>query len=94
MPQKFGPITDMAGNEIVEGIVVHVVPKFPILFKVAKVVNGGIMTPQGPSPAVVQFVTEFVLAQPPGTKFANVIKVAMPGDEKALTSISDLLGKA
>jgi hypothetical protein len=85
---------DAAGNEIVKDMFVTIVAGFPIVYKVIAVDHGGITTPQGPTPTHVRVIADFSFRKIPGQPFMEMLKVALPSQEKAVESIADLLDRA
>lgn len=87
------PPTDMLGNDIVQGMVVYLLSKTPVLYKVVGVDNGGIHTPNGRTPAIIRLQADIGIGQPAESSFQNIVKIAMPNEESALLKLADHFSK-
>jgi hypothetical protein len=81
------PPKDALGNELREGDVVTLVTDKPLFFRVMKIDNGGISTPQGMTPAVVVLGVTLTLRMVPGVPILNVAKVVAPGSDALVKSM-------
>lgn len=79
---------DCRGNELFVGNECYVLQKFPFIFKVAAVENGGIQTPQGITPAHVRVVADISLRQIPGVPFESIIRTVSPDVQKVVEDLA------
>jgi hypothetical protein len=81
---------DVAGNELVPGMLVAYDPPGFLFFKVIAVENGGVHTPSGVTPAVVRLVCDITLRQLPGVPFLKLLTPVMPSQQKILEDMTGL----
>jgi hypothetical protein len=81
------PPKDALGNELHEADIVTLVTDKPLFFRVMKIDNGGIQTPQGMTPAVVVLGVTLTLRLVPGVAILNVAKVVAPGNDALLKKL-------
>jgi len=81
------PPKDCLGTDLHEGDWITLVPNGPLICRVKKIDNGGILTPQGITPAVVKIYTDITLRTVPGGEVPLVVRVVSPGSEKAFDSL-------
>lgn len=81
------PPKDALGNDLHEGDIITLVSDKPIFFRVMKVDNGGIQTPQGITPGVVVVGVTLTIRLVPGASILNVARVVSPGSDALVSSI-------
>jgi len=82
--------TDCLGNELHAKDLVAVQFATPPIFRIAAVENGGIQTPQGPTPALVRIVCDMTLRQLPGLPFIALVRVVERSTQQILEAMTDL----
>lgn len=82
---------DCRGNELFVGDECYVLQKFPFIFKIIAVENGGIQTPQGDTPAHVRIVADISLRQLPGIPFESIIRTVAPTEQSIVEGLASKL---
>lgn len=92
MTSQSKPPSDVMGNIIVpDTLVVLQNPPFAVVWKVAAVENGGLQTPQGPTPALVRLVSDITLRRIPGLPFTELARICVPSEQSIIEGIADRL---
>jgi hypothetical protein len=86
MPPSLPP-KDALGNDLHEGDLVTMLATQVPVFRVMKVDNGGIQTPQGTTPGMVIIGVTFTIRCVPGAPILNVARVVSPGSDALVTKI-------
>jgi hypothetical protein len=81
------PPKDALGNELHEGDIVTMQSDRPIFFRVMKIDNGGIQTPQGVTPGVVIIGVTLTIRTIPGAQLPNIAKVVSPGNDELVKKL-------
>ena len=84
-----GPPKDSLGNELHVGDLVTLVTNRPVPYRVLKVENGGIQTPQGVTPGMIAIGTTVTLGTIPGGQIVEVARLVSPGSDELVRKIID-----
>ena len=91
---KLPPVTDCLGNHVYKDNLVALVMGQVVTWRVTEVKEGGLMTPQGPTPAMIKIVSEMLLVSPPGIPFKMIARVVEASQDQIVERASELLGRA
>ena len=81
------PPKDALGNDLHEGDLVTMLSTQVPVFRVMKVDNGGLQTPQGVTPGVVIVGVTFTIRCAPGSPILNMARVVSPGSDAIVSKL-------
>jgi hypothetical protein len=81
-------VRDNQGNRLMPEQVVYAQIPWPVIWKVAAVEEGGLMTPQGLTPATVRLYSDITLRQAPGIPFVMLLRIVQPSEQELLERVA------